>query len=132
MNVSARCRRQLVCLPKRNMDFFISTLFLLLFGHALADYALQSKWMAIGKNPNNIPRNDTDRRWYHKMAAHCIIHGGFVYLFTVSINLGIIEFIAHWMIDILKCDKKISPNVDQALHILCKIGYAAYLLYALT
>lgn len=107
-------------------DQIVTILFLLLFGHAMADYPLQNRFMAIGKNPNNKETDEdskTARRWYHKMAAHCLIHGGMVLLITGSWGLGLLEFVLHWMIDINKCAKRINSDVDQGLHILCKIIY---------
>lgn len=116
------------------MDFFLTTLFLLIFGHALADYPLQNRFMAIGKNPDNVDPEASPcaRKWYHKMAAHCFIHGGMVLLFTGSWGLGLLEVVLHFLIDINKCKKRITSDVDQSLHILCKIGYVTYLLYVLS
>lgn len=107
-------------------DAIMTTLFLLLFGHALADYPLQNRFMAVGKNPNNTDpecNSKCARKWYHKMAAHCTIHGGMVMLITGSWGFGLLEFVLHWIIDINKCGKRIGSEVDQALHILCKIAY---------
>lgn len=118
------------------MNLFISILFLLVFGHSLADYALQNRFMAIGKNPTlkHLPEYNTpnSRKWYHKMIAHCSIHGGMVMLFTGSVGLGILEFAMHWIIDMQKCKKNINADVDQALHILCKIIYALHIAYVIS
>jgi len=115
------------------MHLFSVMLFLLIFGHALADYPLQSRFMAIGKNPYNKVSNPSPnaRKWYHKMIAHCFIHGGIVMLITGSLGLGILEFVMHWIIDILKCKKAITSDVDQSLHILCQICYALYIIYVI-
>lgn len=105
-------------------DQIITVLFYLIVGHALADYPLQNRFMAIGKNPYNQEVDSTSaRKWYHKMAAHCAIHGGMVMLITGSWGYGLLEFVLHWIIDIHKCDKRINSDVDQALHILCKVLY---------
>lgn len=109
--------------------------FLLFFGHALADYPLQNKYMAMGKNPwREIEHEDVTkipyaRKWYHRMAAHCIIHAGFVYVFTGYLPLALLEFVLHGTIDLLKCSRKISSDTDQLLHILCKIFYVCAIAY---
>ena len=100
--------------------------FQLLVGHALGDFVLQSDAMGSGKNRhNNVPRDaDTNfPRWYYWLSAHSLVHGGIVYLLTGSLVLGLVETFAHALIDFLKCEGKIGMNTDQALHILCKIGY---------
>lgn len=109
-------------------------LFLLLFGHALADYPLQNKYMAAGKNPWRIKEHEDvnkisyARKWYHRLTAHCAIHGGFVMIFTGYWQLGLVEFFAHGCVDLLKCRKLISADVDQGLHVLCKVLYTICLL----
>ena len=93
------------------MDVF----FLLLFGHALADFGLQSTHMIEHKNRHRNP--DT---WYIYLAAHAVMHGGFVGFFTGSFALAILETIAHAAIDYAKCDGKFTLKIDQLLHIGCK------------
>ena len=96
----------------------IGTLFLLICGHFLVDYALQSEFIAKAKNRNQpIPGID----WQWVMTAHCAMHAGVVYLITGSILLGLIEFVAHFVIDVTKCDVKITFNEDQYLHIVTKV-----------
>lgn len=92
-------------------------LFKLIIGHAIADFALQSDFVAMNKGRSSkIPQ-----MWPYVLASHCLFHGGFVYLFTGSAALGLAETIAHAGIDFLKCEQKISLHVDQALHLTCKI-----------
>lgn len=95
---------------------------LLVFGHMLADYPLQGDFLARGKNRMNpIPGIP----WQHCMAAHAIIHGGFVGIITGSVWLGIAETVAHAVIDDAKCKGHLSYHEDQAWHIACKILPAA-------
>lgn len=111
-------------------DGIMTTAFLLFFGHAMADYPFQNRFMAIGKNPNNKDpecNSECSRKWYHKMIAHCLIHGGMVMLVTGMWQLAYLEFALHFIIDINKCNKRINANVDQGLHILCKIMYVVIL-----
>jgi hypothetical protein len=106
--------------------------FWLVVGHALADYSLQSDTMAIGKNRNLEGGCYRTVPWYYWMAAHSLIHGGVVGLFTGWIVLGVIETLAHYIIDCAKCEKCINVHVDQFLHIACKIGYACWMAYIVT
>lgn len=93
------------------MDIF----FLLLFGHALGDYALQDQYMFEHKNKIRNPES-----WYWYLGAHSVIHGGFVGFFTGSFVLALAETICHAAIDHAKCRGRITLNLDQVLHIGCK------------
>jgi hypothetical protein len=93
-----------------------------LVGHAIADYPLQGDFLSKAKNrANPIPGVP----WYQAMGAHAVIHGGFVGLIAQLVAglwwIGILEAIAHFIIDDRKCAGKLTYNQDQALHILCKI-----------
>lgn len=104
------------------MTEFAYILFLLLAGHALADYPLQGDFLAQAKNRNTeIGRGF----WLHALFAHSVIHGGFVLVITESVLLASLETIIHAAADWLKCEKKISLNTDQSLHIVCKVIWAA-------
>ena len=99
---------------------------LLLVAHALADYPLQGEFLAKAKNRfapvPGVP-------WYQALAAHAVIHGGAVGWSTGSITLGAFEVICHMLIDDLKCGHRISYNVDQFLHVACKVVWAALATY---
>lgn len=96
----------------------IQMLFLLLAAHAVADYPLQGDFLAKAKNRfapvPGVP-------WYQAMGAHTLIHGGFVALITGSVTLGLLEVIAHGLIDDAKCQGKLTFNQDQLAHVLCKV-----------
>lgn len=119
---------------------------LLIFGHAIADYALQSEGMALCKNPNLKkmwedaekypgitdylqPRviNQAFVPWYYFMGAHGMINGFFVYLFTGSVYLGVAEAFCHSVIDLGKCHKVYGIHIDQALHVVCKLAWVLVL-----
>jgi hypothetical protein len=103
--------------------------FALCIGHALADFPLQGEFLAIGKNRRFLlALGDPSRPaniWFVCMAAHCLIHAGFVWLITGSPLVAAVEFALHWGIDSAKCAGKTTFNQDQILHVVCKIGYVA-------
>ena len=103
----------------------VHTLVLMLAAHALADYPLQGDFLARAKNRfapvPGVP-------WYQAMIAHCLIHAEFVTLLTGSLTLGVAEFVAHFVIDDLKCARRISYDADQGLHVFCKMLWIGVLL----
>lgn len=104
-------------------------LFELLVGHAVADFGLQSDWMAKNKNrnvsPSYVPKGQRfTQTWFYVLSAHALIHGGFVYLITGSLFLGLFETVSHWILDFLKCENITDPHIDQILHIGSKVVYA--------
>lgn len=105
----------------------VITFALLIFAHALADYPLQGDFLARGKN-RTAPLPGVP--WQHPLAAHSAIHGGFVGLVTGSLILGVLETVAHAVIDDMKCRGIIGYHVDQALHISCKILWVVLIWWA--
>ena len=102
------------------------TLFLLMMAwHALADYPLQGDFLAKAKNRTapipGVP-------WFQALAAHAAIHAGGVGVITGSVGLALVEVVAHFLIDDLKCRGRIGFSTDQALHVLCKLAYAGIIL----
>jgi Protein of unknown function (DUF3307) len=90
-------------------------------GHALADFPLQGDFLARGKDHTT----EFGKQWQHiALPAHAMIHAGAVAMITSSVYLGMVEFVAHALIDYTKCAKRISIEVDQLLHIACKVLYA--------
>lgn len=97
--------------------------FYLLCGHALADYSLQTDFIAKGKNRRTpIPGVP----WYYIMLSHCLIHGGTVGLLTGNIYFAVIETILHFIIDVIKCEGYTNIHQDQAAHVVCKVIYSVY------
>jgi uncharacterized protein DUF3307 len=92
----------------------------LLVWHALADYPLQGDFLAKAKN-RAMPIPGVP--WWQALSAHALIHAGGVAFLTGSLPLGIVELIAHAAIDDSKCAGKISYNMDQLLHVVCKAVY---------
>jgi hypothetical protein len=95
--------------------------FLLLAGHALADYPLQGEFLAANKarsGPGYVP-------WWHALFAHALIHGGLVALITGWWVIGLAETVMHAYIDHLKCEGEIGINMDQFAHIVCKVAWVS-------
>ncbi len=103
------------------MTEFLSILFFLIVGHALADYPLQGPFIAANKCRRT---GDKHVPWWHALTAHAMIHGGAVALITGSALLGVLETACHFAIDFLKSERLIGINVDQGLHVLCKVMWA--------
>ena len=101
----------------------MQTLFLLIAGHALADFALQSEAMALGKN-RHIQPTPTDSgglpAWPYWLTGHALIHGGSVALITGVWWLGLAETVLHWLVDYAKCEDWIGFHTDQGLHVASK------------
>ena len=97
-------------------------LFLLLVGHAVADYPLQGDFLSRAKSYKNpIPGID----WWIALAMHCLIHAGAVWVVTGSTLLAVCEFVVHFIIDIAKCGGRISFRTDQLLHSIFKVAIVA-------
>lgn len=95
----------------------------LLVGHAVADFWAQSDALAMLKNRH---RNTSPYLpWYYALSAHALMHGAAVAFVTDSVGLGLVEAVAHWIIDFGKCENWYDIHVDQFLHVLCKAAYVA-------
>ena len=97
---------------------------MLLVGHAVADFALQTSAMFYGKDRNILSDYDNAPKWQIWLSAHSLIHGGAVMIVTGSLWFALAEVILHWVIDFAKCEGWTNPQQDQLLHIVCKAGYA--------
>ena len=102
--------------------------FKLIIGHAIADFWAQSDALARMKNrhrettppPGQIPM----MVWPYALTAHALMHGAVVWAITGNVWLCAAEIVAHWMIDLGKCEKRYGIHVDQAAHLLCKLFWA--------
>lgn len=100
---------------------FIHLLFWLLIGHSVCDYPLQGDFLAQAKNRHTALGK---LFWPWALPTHALIHAGAVAFVTGSLTLGFVEFIAHSLIDFMKCENKLTFSQDQILHVLCKVAYA--------
>lgn len=96
-------------------DQLIMIAFMLLTGHFVADYGLQTAYVAQNKgsrsgNPHGM----------QILFAHAAIHGFFVAYFTGSWILGAAEIVAHAILDELKARRLTRYGFDQFAHLLCK------------
>lgn len=103
-------------------------LFLLLCGHALADFAFQSDFIASNKNRHNTPKGYDPKLhgpmqvvWPYVLTSHALIHGLMVTWVFQNYAYGVFETISHWLIDFGKCEKWYGIHVDQGLHIFSKL-----------
>lgn len=105
----------------------LEPLFWMMVGHAVGDFGLQSDWMAKHKNrrvhEDNVHSRKPELIWAHVMSSHCLIHAGAVGLATGSVLLAVMEFVAHFIIDVCKCEGYIGFHTDQFLHIGCKLAW---------
>lgn len=121
---------------------FLDNLFLMLFAHALADFALQPEAMGYGKNRHDEVHTKEASLfpvWWYWLSAHALIHGGIVYVVaglvlgsSIALACALIEAIIHWLTDFAKCEGWIGVHTDQFIHISCKIGYAIAITYQVT
>ncbi|OAM07555.1 hypothetical protein AZK46_15660 [Acinetobacter baumannii] len=87
----------------------------LVMAHFLCDFALQNDFVAnfkarfVGDQKNDM--------WGWVLSSHCAIHALPVFLLTKSLGLSLLMFVTHFVIDLMKCEKKISFNLDQSLHL---------------
>ena len=108
-------------------------LFALIIGHAVADYPLQGKFLAIRKNRHiksiDYTGDSPPSLWLYCLGAHSLVHAGAVWIITGNAVLAFAEFILHCLIDFAKCEKWTNFHIDQSLHIVCKAGYVFALTY---
>ncbi len=120
----------------------IDHLFLMLFAHALADFALQPEAMGYGKNRHDEIHAKEESLfpvWWYWLSAHAMIHGGVVYVVAgliigsgLALLLALIETLVHWLTDFAKCEGWIGVHMDQSIHIACKVVYAIAISYHLS
>ena len=106
---------------------FLNRLFVLMVGHAVADFALQPDAMARGKNRHQRtvppPGASYQATWFYWLSAHGLIHGGAVALATGSPLLGALESACHIAIDFGKCENWYGIHRDQTMHLVCKLAW---------
>lgn len=107
----------------------VALIFYLLVVHALMDYALQTDTIATCKCRSCDSAVAKAVPWYYWLTAHAGLHGAavgvvvrwFGFGWNAVAILAIAETIIHWIIDFGKCEKCYGIDVDQALHVACKL-----------
>lgn len=103
----------------------LEVIFLLIAGHAVADFGLQTEFVARFKSQHLSFEDGSTKRgdlvWMHILGAHCFIHGLFVYIVLGNVWLGLAEALCHGAIDYAKSDNKFGFHTDQLLHLGCKL-----------
>jgi hypothetical protein len=102
--------------------FKLAVFLKLLASHYICDYPLQGEFLAKAKN-HRLPLPGVP--WYQALFAHAFIQAAGVFWVTRSWILATGEFVLHAYIDFAKCEGKLTFNQDQALHIACKLIWAA-------
>jgi hypothetical protein len=96
-------------------------LFLLLaMGHFVGDFGLQGDRMAREK----CPGCGQTLSWQWWLVAHAGVHAFLVAVITGIPLLGLAEWIVHMAIDIAKCRHVLNLQMDQGLHLACKVLWA--------
>jgi len=101
---------------------YLVAFFLLLVGHALSDFPLQTDFMVRAKSPR------AGSIWPWVLGSHSLIHGFAVAVILGNFWLGLAEFIAHFIIDLCKSlglfgKGDISFHIDQTFHFICKAAW---------
>jgi hypothetical protein len=101
-------------------------------GHALADFGLQTLYVAMGKDRYAVDDEGRQKNehWLPVLFAHCAIHGLFVGLATGYAWLGWAEIAVHFATDDAKCAKRFGYETDQLLHYAAKLVWGAIAIVA--
>ena len=115
----------------------IGWMLLLTFKHVIADFVLQTSWMALGK--------DQKKGWALPLLAHCLVHLAVALALFVIIAprfwfLAFVDFAIHITVDRAKglCSSTFDVTLEhpwfwtligvyQALHHLTDFGLAIYI-----
>jgi hypothetical protein len=101
----------------------------LVAAHFLCDYLFQTESIALGKN-RLLAKARFGVHWLYWMTTHAVTHSVGVYIVTGSLVASVFEFIAHFIIDVAKCEGYIGLHLDQALHMACKVIILVWLVSA--
>ncbi len=110
----------------------VQTFFLLICGHAFADFSLQTDFIATFKDPKkweDLPKESSIRfptLWIYLMTAHTLQHGAIVFLITHSLPAALLEIVVHFASDYAKCRHWINFHVDQLIHVLSKVAWVFF------
>ncbi len=111
----------------------IVTFCLLIAGHFLVDFTLQTDTMAREKSYKSTSDLQKMVPWYWWLVAHASEHGlaaglivGVMRQSLVhGLATGLSETAAHFYIDWVKCSGRIDINQDQLAHAVCKVWWVS-------
>jgi Protein of unknown function (DUF3307) len=119
------------------VGLLIGWMLLLTFKHVIADFVLQTSWMALGK--------DQKKGWALPLLAHCLVHLAVAMALILIVAprfwfVAVIDFLIHITVDRAKgfCSANLGINhehpwfwtligVDQALHHLTGFGLSIFM-----
>lgn len=117
------------------IETLMTLFFLLLAGHAIGDFAIQTDWVAYNKSRHTKDAmsrevlGKLENVWPWVLSAHALHHGLIVFLITQKITLGVAETVSHWAIDYGKSENWYGFHIDQVLHVIAKMVWIALLYY---
>jgi len=117
------CRRVMMISPKE----YLRALVILGFAHAVTDLAMQNYPIALYKSPLQVytyADGTIYTVWPFYLLAHGMINGAGVWFVTRRVSLGLVDAIAHTVIDFGSSILLYRLLVDQALHLTTKIVLA--------
>jgi hypothetical protein len=103
---------------------FVNLAWLLVCGHFVADFALQTEDVSLGKD---IAGNYLGLPWYYWLIGHAATHGLVVSLVTGFFWLGMVETAIHATLDRAKSRGLFGLGAThcQLLQLMCKVAWAA-------
>lgn len=116
-------------------ESLLTLTFLLIAGHAIGDFAIQTDWVAYNKSRHAKDNLELETKgkiesvWLWVLSAHALHHGLIVFLITQRIWLGIAETVVHWITDYGKSEGWYGFHTDQIIHITTKLVWIALLYY---
>lgn len=96
-----------------SVEQLLTTFFLLLGAHFLADFVLQTDFIAREKNPKTAKMGKST----YILFMHCYLHASLTMLITRSWLCAFVMLASHYVIDEAKNNEAIDFVTDQVLHV---------------
>ena len=96
-----------------SVEQLLTTFFLLLGAHFLADFVMQTDFIAREKNPKTAKVGKPG----FILFMHCYLHASLTMLITRSWLCTFVMLASHYVIDEAKNNEVIDFTTDQALHV---------------
>lgn len=95
---------------------FLTVFLILVCAHFICDFPLQGDFVAKFKARTIDGKHNPI--WVWVLTAHAAAHALPTLLLTKSLVLASVVFITHWIIDLSKCEGRITFNQDQTYHLV--------------